>query len=86
MEFIEFTIGFILGGLTMALNFIRLQKWSEWHSLGITYNNYEWCILQRRTRPGGSIQFRHILIQKYGTLPKEIIEKIENNKNKQNDR
>lgn len=77
MEFLGFIIGLFIG-LSGTLFITSFGEWSKWESLGVIYSNYEWRLLQRRTKSNGAIQFREILIQKYGTLSPDIIAKIEN--------
>lgn len=78
MDFLGFIIGFLIGsGGTLFITSI-FDEWSKWESLGVTYSDYEWRLLQRRTKSNGKIQFRQIKIHKYGTLSDEIIAKILN--------
>lgn len=77
MELWAFIIGIGLG-LSGTLFITTASEWSKWESLGVTYSDHEWSILQRRSNSNGEVQFRHIKIQKYGNLSPEIINKIEN--------
>ena len=54
-------------------------KYSKWEDVGLEYNNieFEWTVLQTRTRDrDNKRQFRHVRVQKYGTLNSETINKI----------
>ena len=56
------------------------NPWSKWEDIGVIYNSteYTWTLLQSRAKENGKKQFRHVSIQKYGNLPTEMVDKINN--------
>jgi hypothetical protein len=66
--------GYAIGAIATL---ISSSNWSKWEALGITYFDYEYRLLIYRKNINGKKQFKHISIQRHGSLNKEIIEKIE---------
>lgn len=84
-ETLTLTMGLCFGYAIGAIaTLISSSNWSKWEALGITYFDYEYRLLIWRKNKNGKKQFKHIPIQKYGTISKEIIEKIEAHGNKNN--
>lgn len=69
--------GFIIGFIFCILIYYYTST-KTWVKIGIVYVDYEWFLLYCRDKGNGIKKFKHVRIQKYGSLSTDVIEKIEN--------